>query len=52
MVAVALGMRDAVKGDERQILLHREAGLAGQILAGEEGARRRRQRSSAPRARR
>ena len=36
MMAVALGMGDAEQRAERQILLHAEAGLAGQVLAGDE----------------
>ena len=33
MMAVALGMGDADQRAKRQILLHAEAGLAGQVLA-------------------
>ena len=36
MMAVALGMRHADQRAEREILLHAEPGLAGQILAGNE----------------
>ena len=36
MMAVALGMGDADQRAERQILLHAEPGLAGQVLAGDE----------------
>src|SRR5258708_36771209 len=36
MMAVALGVRNADQRAKRQILLHAEAGLAGQILAGDE----------------
>src|SRR3978361_2025733 len=36
MVAVALGMGDADQGAECEVLLHAEAGLAGQVLAGDE----------------
>ena len=41
MVAVALGMGDADQRAEREILLHRKARLAGQILAGDEDTFRR-----------
>ena len=34
VMAVALGMGDADEGAEREILLHGEARLAGQVLAG------------------
>src|SRR6478735_9707722 len=36
MMAVALGVGDAEQRAKRQILLHAKAGLAGQILAGDE----------------
>ena len=36
MVAVTLGMGDADQRAEREILLHRQSRLAGQILAGDE----------------
>ena len=36
MVAVALGVGDADQRTERQILLHAEAGLTGQVLGGDE----------------
>ena len=36
MMAVALGMGDADQRAEREILLHAEAGLTGQVLAGDE----------------
>ncbi len=36
MVAVALGMGDADQRAERQILLHAEPGLTGQVLARDE----------------
>src|SRR3954471_2735665 len=36
VMAVALGMRRAEQRAEREILLHAEAGLAGEILAGDE----------------
>ena len=42
MMAVALGMGDADQRAERKILLHGEAGLAGQVLAGDEELRPRR----------
>src|SRR3954451_19886548 len=36
MMAVTLGMGDADEGPKREILLHGKAGLAGQVLAGDE----------------
>src|SRR4051794_27648880 len=36
MMAVAFGMANADQGAERQILLHAETGLTGEILAGDE----------------
>ena len=36
MVAVALGVADADQCAEREILLHAEPGLAGEILSGDE----------------
>src|SRR3984957_20491666 len=36
VMTVALGMGEADQGAECQILLHAEAGLAGQVLAGNE----------------
>src|SRR5258708_4900542 len=36
MMAVALGMGDADQGPEREILLHAETGLTGQVPAGDE----------------
>ena len=41
MMAVALGMGDADQRAEREILLHGQAGLAGQVLAGDEDTSRR-----------
>ena len=49
MVAVALGMGDADQRAEREILLHRQSRLAGQVLAGDEDTSRR-PRSIWPRA--
>ena len=40
MMAVALDVRYPEKADERQILLQREPGGGGEILAGEKAARR------------
>ena len=40
VVSVAFDVADADQIDQRQILLHREAGLGGQVLAGHEIARR------------
>src|SRR5437868_6106570 len=37
VMAVALGVRHADQRAKRQILLHAKPGLAGQILAGDEG---------------
>src|SRR5690242_8933958 len=39
VMAVALGMGDADEGTEREILLRGKAGLAGQVLAGNEEPR-------------
>ena len=36
MVAVALGMGDADQCAKREVLLHREPGLTGQVFAGNE----------------
>src|SRR3569832_2594800 len=36
VMAVALGMGNAEKGAEREILLHGKAGLAGEVLTGDE----------------
>ena len=36
MMAVALGMGDADQRAEREILLHGEPGLTGQVFAGDE----------------
>src|SRR4029078_11667214 len=36
MMAVTLGMGDADEGPKREILLHGKAGLAGQVLSGDE----------------
>src|SRR3954468_2795621 len=36
MMPVALGMGDTNQGAEREILLHAQAGLTGQVLAGDE----------------
>ena len=37
MMAVALGMRNPDQRAKREILLHAKAGLAGQVLTGDEG---------------
>ena len=49
MMAVALGMGDADQRAEREILLHGQSRLAGQVLAGDEDTARR-PRSISPRA--
>ena len=36
MMTVAFGMGDADQGAEREVLLHAQAGLTGQVLAGDE----------------
>ena len=36
MMPVALGVGDTDQGAEREILLHGQAGLTGQVLAGDE----------------
>ena len=46
VVAVALDVGQAEQRDQRQVLLHRKAGLRRQVLAREEVARRRRLRRS------
>ena len=48
VMAVALGVGDADQGAEREVLLHGETGLAGEVLAGDEELRR--PRSISPRA--
>ena len=49
MMAVALGMGDADEGDQRHILLHGKARLAGEVFAGNEECSRL-PRSISPRA--
>ena len=39
VVAVALDVREPEQRDQRQVLLHGEAGLRGQVFAGQEVAR-------------
>ena len=52
MVTVALRMRDAVKRQQRRVLLDRKTGLTGEIFSGEESARAARSATSVPRVRR